>query len=210
MYLSRVELDTSLRNTKRAMVHLEMMHAAIERSSEEGRNLWRIDKLNGKYYLLVLSQELPDLGILQEQFGRPDCPGESKDYTKFVGQIKEGQRWRFRLKANPVHAVKDSREGRGKTIAHVSEKWQREWLMKRAEKNGFSLEEDSFEITDVQWFRFGKNGAAPRSNKQISIKAVTFEGVLTVSNEELFKGALIGGIGREKAYGCGMMTLMRA
>lgn len=38
---------------------------------------------------------------------------------------------------------------------------------------------------------------------------MTFEGVLTITEAELFRKALIDGIGRAKAYGCGLMTLAR-
>ena len=38
--------------------------------------------------------------------------------------------------------------------------------------------------------------------------AGTYEGVLTVTDEELFKAALVQGIGREKAYGLGMLTIV--
>jgi CRISPR system Cascade subunit CasE len=34
-----------------------------------------------------------------------------------------------------------------------------------------------------------------------------FEGVLQISDESLFKAALTNGIGRAKAYGCGLLTL---
>ena len=38
---------------------------------------------------------------------------------------------------------------------------------------------------------------------------VTFEGILEISDEEVFKQTLVDGIGREKAYGCGLLTLAR-
>jgi CRISPR system Cascade subunit CasE len=38
--------------------------------------------------------------------------------------------------------------------------------------------------------------------------SVTFEGTLTVTDAEKFVEALKSGIGREKAYGHGMMTIM--
>ena len=40
--------------------------------------------------------------------------------------------------------------------------------------------------------------------------AVTYEGMLTVTDAELFRQALTQGIGREKAYGMGLLTIMRA
>ena len=37
--------------------------------------------------------------------------------------------------------------------------------------------------------------------------AVTYEGILTVTDEDSFRKALVNGIGREKAYGLGMITV---
>ena len=42
----------------------------------------------------------------------------------------------------------------------------------------------------------------------MSILGATFEGILTVTDPELFCRALTEGIGRGKAYGMGMMTVM--
>ena len=37
---------------------------------------------------------------------------------------------------------------------------------------------------------------------------VTFEGMLKVTDAELFRKTLREGIGKEKAYGCGLMTVL--
>lgn len=42
----------------------------------------------------------------------------------------------------------------------------------------------------------------------MTLQEVTFEGVLTVKDPEIFKETLISGFGRGKAYGMGLMTLM--
>ena len=37
--------------------------------------------------------------------------------------------------------------------------------------------------------------------------SVVFEGVLTVTDADAFRNALVNGIGREKAYGMGLLTI---
>ena len=44
----------------------------------------------------------------------------------------------------------------------------------------------------------------------MKILSVTYEGTLEVTDVERFKKALTEGIGRGKAYGMGMMTIVRA
>lgn len=58
------------------------------------------------------------------------------------------------------------------------------------------------------WFR--TSGADfQKDNRVVTLLSVTFEGLLEVTDEELFKNMLINGIGRGKAYGMGLMTVMR-
>ena len=44
--------------------------------------------------------------------------------------------------------------------------------------------------------------------KTVRLSQAAFEGVLQVKDAELFRHALIQGIGRKKAYGFGMMTVI--
>ena len=68
--------------------------------------------------------------------------------------------------------------------AHCSTKYQKQWLLDRAAKHGFALREEEFTVTRVQWQHFAKHGTRP----------VTL---------------LCQGMGRGKAYGLGLMTVMR-
>lgn len=56
-----------------------------------------------------------------------------------------------------------------------------------------------------KWYIFKKGTT---SNK-VTFLAVTYDGILTVKNAERFKEALCAGIGSGKAYGAGLMTLVR-
>ena len=62
MFLSRIRLNTSLRKTQLAMASPNIFHGAIERAFDvkQVRNLWRIDKLMGQYFLLIVSKEKPN------------------------------------------------------------------------------------------------------------------------------------------------------
>ena len=56
MYLSRIQLDPGRRSTMKALASPTLFHGAIEQSfsGPRSRNLWRIDKLGDKLYLIVL------------------------------------------------------------------------------------------------------------------------------------------------------------
>ncbi len=115
MYLSRIKLNTARRDTQKALASPNLFHGAVESCFDysQNRKLWRIDTLRGCAYLLLVSEELPDLTGLQRQFGYPDEPGESRDYHMLLDRIEKDSVWRFRLAANPIRAHSDSSGQRG-------------------------------------------------------------------------------------------------
>jgi CRISPR system Cascade subunit CasE len=97
-------------------------------------------------------------------------------------------------------------------------KKQKKWLADRAELRGFnvttSLHENrnndasaaySFDVVHREIRKFRK-----REGRVVTISVATFEGVLVVSDAELFVQTLRSGLGRSKAYGCGLLTLVHA
>lgn len=206
MYLSRIKLDTSRTETMRGLASPSVFHGAIESADKERtRKLWRIDTLYGEQILLILSENNIDLLVVAEQFGY-DGSFESKIYDGLMERITNGSRWHFRLKANPTIQKYDEKKGRGKVLAHITTEYQEEWLKKQAEKNGFSLSDEEWLVTGSRWYIFKKN----RNKKdRVKMLAATYEGVLTVTDADLFRNALVKGIGREKAFGMGMLTVTR-
>lgn len=207
MFLSRVSLNLYNRNTMRAFNSPSIFHGAIENcfSGERKRNLWRIDKVQNQYYMLILSETEPEFSMFYSQFQPYSV--EMKSYDKLLERIKLGDKWHFRITANPTRYVVNKENGqrqRGNLLACLGVDCQKKWLMEKSVKNGFVLSNDSFDITQSSWKHFYK-----KESRRVSILSVTYEGILTISNEELFKNALINGIGRGKAYGMGLLTIMR-
>ena len=217
MYLSRVMLDITRRDTMLALQNPAMFHGAVERAFEPraGRSLWRLDTLGERRCLLLLSEEKPQLTALAAQFGTEETP-ETREYAPLLDRILPGSRWQFRLHANPTYSSK-SRDGRGKvhacTLVRKPEKCrpgmpepktQVGWLLHQAEVHGFAVEEDQFNVTGIQWYAFTK-----KTGERVRLLGVTYEGLLTVTDAEKFREALCEGVGRGKAYGMGMLTVMR-
>lgn len=217
MYLSRIELNTRRKDTMVALASPERLHAAVESSfpssaDKKFRNLWRIDQLGDTLYLLVLSDGKPDFTHIVEQFGWPGAEQkwETRNYAPLLDSIGVGQKWQFRLRANPVHSVKQNSNSqdqettkRGKVYAHVTVQQQEQWLLERAAKYGFSLQEGSFCVVQKEVKKFRRQG------NPVTLGIATFEGVLQVEDVTLFLRTLICGIGRAKAYGCGLLTIAR-
>ena len=204
MVLSRVALDITKRATVIALQNPAMFHGAIERSFEprSSRTLWRIDVLHGQHYLLLLSEGVPELNAFAAQFGTDDAV-ETRDYEPLLARIGNGSSWQFRLCANPTYS-KAMPNGRGMVCAHKTPEHQRRWLMEQAAKHGFALTEEEFAVTNSQWYTFGK-----ATGDKVKLLSVTYEGMLTVTDSSAFCEVLKNGIGRGKAYGMGLLTIIR-
>lgn len=209
MYLSRVRINETKRETMRALASPGIIHGMLETCfdyEKRARKLWRLDPLNGGLYLLVLSEDEPDFARLTAQIGFSADKGEIRDYSVLLSRIENGQKWRFRLCANPIKSLKTKEGERGKKLAHVTREQQCQWLIERAEKNGFAIERNDFDVVHTRWYEFQKS----KNDKQtVTIRTAVFEGLLTVTDAELFCTALTQGIGRAKSYGCGLMTVIR-
>lgn len=84
--------------------------------------------------------------------------------------------------------------------AELEQKAGEKWLQERAEKNGFRLL--SVTAQGYQQHHFKK--------RRIKISTLDFDGVLEVINPDVFIAqTLYQGIGRSKAFGCGLMMIRR-
>jgi CRISPR system Cascade subunit CasE len=121
---------------------------------------------------------------------------------EFALAIPNGQRLRFRLRANPIKSIKDSRKGtvekKGKIFTKtvrvplLHEEQQQTWLERKFQKFA-TLETLIVQPEPVTYFRKAKE---ERSGK---IQTVLFDGVMRVTE----------GIGPAKAFGCGLLSVAR-
>ncbi|MFF9818981.1 type I-E CRISPR-associated protein Cas6/Cse3/CasE [Streptomyces sp. NPDC014006] len=192
--------------------------------------------------LYIVSPERPDLTHLVEQAGWPAVahPGEpgwqTRPYSPFLDRLASGDEWAFRLTANPVHQIRRKDDEPTKRTAHITPVHQIGWLLQRQEACGFRVLEkadakrllpsgtthtkqphhgDRYEVTvqDKRPLAFDKSrGTGSGRRAPVTLVTVTFDGRLQVTDPQLLRRALTQGIGKAKAYGCGLLTLapMRA
>ena len=210
MYLSRVVIDSYNRKKIKDLTHLGAYHNWIESSFPEeikenvrSRKLWRIDILQGTKYLLLVSNEKPDLKIL-EKYGVQGS-AQTKIYDRYLDAIQEDKLYRFRVTLNPVKALSQGPGKRGKVVPEITADQQIIFLESRADKNGFELVPDNYQIVERSWEPFRKQG-----QKMIRLSKATYEGMLKVTNKGVFYQTLTEGIGKKKAYGFGLMTVIPA
>ena len=202
MYMTRVVLK---RVPPANIIH-GVLSAAFpgKRSDKTNENLWRVDNFGDNSALLIVSVKTPELSHIVKEIGVGDERNKTLDYVPFLERIECGHVWNFRLCANPVeHKKKDSSDKRGKVYALRSSTEQIEWIKKQCEKYGFNVKGCSIIGDEWKILKPDKNNG----KNTVSIRAVTFEGVLVVTDADIFREALTRGIGRGKAYGCGLLTI---
>ena len=232
MYISRMPINGARRSAMEIIASPNIMHAAVEASyppvadsdtcenaptaTESGRILWRIDPIAGEgrsAWLYVVSPRRPDFTHLCEQVGWPVEGGwETKDYASLLNRLSAGQRWQFRLKANPVRKVLKDKgttsraDVVGTLQGHVTVEQQMGWLLDRAERNGFRVCDGADGAPQLKVSQRNKSSFMHAGTKA-TLSTAVFDGALEVVDEELLRQALCCGIGRAKAFGCGLMTI---
>jgi CRISPR system Cascade subunit CasE len=225
MFFSRVRLNPTRRGTMKFLASPQAMHAVVMGScgpevsgSDTGRVLWRVDQPERHTIeLYVVSPARPDFTGLIEQAGWPTTETwDTTSYDPFLGRIRNGQQWRFRLTANPVRSVSGGQgTGRGKVVPHRTRRFQEEWLLERAKGWGFEIpdasdsEASAVTLVERDQRTFGRRDphANPPRRHSVDITRATYAGVLDVVDEESLRRSLTHGIGRAKAYGCGLLIL---
>lgn len=217
MYLSRVKIDLHNRRKLRELTYLGAYHAWVEDSfpdeiedikENRTRKLWRVEQVNGESYLLILSKNKPDLEKL-EKYGVKSS-AETKSYDKLLSSIEVGMRARFKICLNTVKSIRDDKNElckRGRLVPVGLDELHK-FFLERTEKNGFSVKDNEFDITSRGEKLFMKHEEDKEKNIKINLVSATYEGILTVRDVDKFKYTLVNGVGRKKAYGFGLLTII--
>lgn len=184
---------------------------------------------HGEMILYVSSPVAMDPSLIVETAGYATDQGVAvRDTGPFLDALGPGQRWGFRITVNPTFRDTGQRneQGRKKTLAHVTTAQQTQWLLDRAGANGFSiptcreiggdlpvLEDGAGQRVDGAALAVDCVGRSVerfwRQGARVTIQMATFQGVLEVRDPVRLRACLVGGMGRSKGYGCGLMTLAR-
>jgi CRISPR system Cascade subunit CasE len=238
VYLTRAYLNPRLRGAVTLLSNPRALHAAVLASFPEGdttadgRVLWRLDNDSPhRPVLWIVSPFSPSATVLLEQAGWSDLPQErqwlTKPYEPLLDRLVVGQRYAFRLTANPTRSINDERaaskrgRSRGRRVGHTTVQHQIKWLVDRSSPAGFRVLPSSqtvpgtdelaldLQLTGRDNAMFDKRDKPADKKHQVTITRASYIGGLEVTDVDVFRCTLIRGIGRSRAYGCGLLTLAR-
>jgi CRISPR system Cascade subunit CasE len=202
------------------------------------RVLFRIeDDVRDKDGVVVLVQSLskPDWAALRawNDYLVPG-PDGAKMRPLIIADINAGDRFRFRLRANPTKRVPGDHtmDGNGKMkdgplIGLLTDEAQLAWLIRRSECHGFRLVVQghtgegmpSFAVSQRNESEVRSAGKDKRTlfpqmvtaeGHRATFASARFDGELKVTDPDAFRKAVYSGVGRGKAFGFGLLSVARA
>lgn len=220
MFLHRIHLDPQQREARRDLSDPYQLHSTLcrafsapESKCAEGEFLWRLEPemdTSGYPHVLVQSRSLPDWNEINVKgwIAKADPAIDLKDRLK-INLIRTGQRFRFRLRANPCVCRN------GKRIGLLRLEEQEAWIERKGQQHGFSLPHlVSFDFSeslqkriDVRISQEQMLRGRQHSGNPIRIFSVLYDGILLVTESNKFREALQTGIGHGKAMGLGLLSV---
>ncbi len=220
MYLSRVQIKGNAEYEKEFWDHIGgayKLHSLVwdlfaDDPDRKRDFIYRQDMVHGLPAFYCVSERIPN-----------DRHGvwivETKPYSPV---IKKDTRLEFMLRANPIRTKRDEKNKQhrhdvvmeAKTLLkqkqadlpRESELVQQAgfmWLALKGEANGFSVRDEEVRADGYSQYRFTK----PKGKHSVSLSTIEFNGVLTVTDPDLFVKTLYRGLGPAKAFGCGLMMV---
>lgn len=210
VFLSTLAINVRSREFRRDHANIHDMHRTVMSAfpniteSTPARQahavLWRLDSTNDGFVQYVQSRTEPDWGHLPA--GHLTSPADVRPLRPMLEAVSPGRTLAFRIVANPTWCEAKSR----KRLVHREPEQQVEWLVRKGRQHGFVIPEGEAGpdvVPSAIPTLVGRKNAATK----ITVEAVRFEGRLVVVDREAFTEAVVGGIGRAKAYGCGLISV---
>lgn len=142
--------------------------------------------------ILLLSNRIPDATV-NGDLGRVETKKIPQD---FLG----AKQYRFKTMVNPTYRANISR----KLIPIKNRKAIGTWFCQRAPKSwGFDVCKENLQVERVEVLSF-----KGKKQHQITISRATIQGVLRVTDRARFIQSFSQGIGRGRAFGCGLLQLV--
>lgn len=223
MLLHRIHLDPRCKEVRRDLADYYQLHSTLCRAFSAsdtkcppGEFLWRHEPeldANGLPQILIQSRNLPDWDRIEIPgwLHAADAEIDLKNRLS-LDALTSGQRFRFRLRANPCITRQGKRLGLMQTLD------QENWLERKSNQHGFTLPKlTSFDLTesdkpclDVRITQEQMLRCKQHTGNSIHVFSVLYDGLLTVTEPGKFVQSLGQGIGHAKALGLGMLSIAPA
>lgn len=220
MLLHRIHLNPRCREARRDIADPYQLHASLcrafcppDQKCSPGEVLWRLEPetdMAGQPRILVQSRSVPDWSRIETPGWLAEADAGIDLVEKLaLHEMKAGNRFRFRLRANPC-VTKD-----GKRLGLMKVAEQERWLQRKGVQHGFVLPElTNFDFAELEQARPDVRitqeqmlTGRQHSGNGIRVYSVLYEGRLMVTDPDKFKQAMARGIGHGKVMGLGLLSI---
>jgi len=219
MYFSRIRLKSNILAvdyansvSKNSYKEHQMLWELFPKHPELNRDfIYRYEPENHRPAYYIVSKRKP---IDQENLWHI----QTKNYSPI---LSIGQNFSFIIRVNPVITQKGKRHDivihEKKNIGYkemdkhsrpsqyeIIAKTGARWLKSRAENAGFQIQNTALRID-----RYQPRIIAQKSKARIIYSTMDFSGILEIDDVNKFQKTLMTGMGKAKAFGCGLMLIRR-
>ncbi len=203
LWLARVRMNARNAQVRRDLRGVEDLHRTVmsmfpdiesESPREEMGVLHRLDIVNERPVLLVQTNREPNLSALAEGYGDVAVVSLRTLFEK----LEPGVAVRYRLLVNATKRPKTG-EMAGKRVALGAADTVK-WWGERAPSVGLTLAEEPTTVKDTL------TGGSSQGAK-VTLRPWRLDGVADVADVEKLEAGVRAGIGRGRAYGCGLLSL---
>lgn len=203
MYLSKLQLDIANPSVRQALRDCQDMHRNIMKAFDQSREtvqmLYRLVERIDCILLYVFSSVQPYWDhVIKNGYVLQDM----KDISSLNTLYGNGSVLHFDLLACPSKKVSANGKKNSSRVMLKTAEERDAWLKRQAAKYGF-------EVLQCVQPTVDKQISGKRGDNAVLFTAVEFEGVLRITDAELFWKSYAKGIGPEKAYGTGLLMLSR-
>ncbi|RPK70248.1 CRISPR-associated endoribonuclease Cse3 [Streptomyces sp. ADI97-07] len=214
LWLTRIIPDTRSQDARRDLAGAIGMHRRIMSlfPSNAGPDprarfgiLFRTEDTPAGPHLLIQSNQEPDTKLLPHSYGT----ALSRPLDALIDAIRPGLTIRYRCVASPVRKPGATTRALYNLppVVPLTGAAADEWWLRQADQGGLKpLTHHSHPLDAVRGQRRPDN-APPQ---HIRHARTQFDGTAAIIDTDLLQAAILGGIGRGKAYGCGLLSIAPA
>jgi CRISPR system Cascade subunit CasE len=207
-WLTRIQLNTRHSAVRADLRDAASLHRRLmsllpddlgDRAREAAALLFRLEEIRSNVQILAQSTLRLDLEHLPQGYGE----SADRSLAPLLTALTVNDIVHYRLAANASKRVwkGDEHHHSGQVVALTGEAADM-WWAERASRSGLALLSASSRPQPTI------NGV--RSGSTVRHGLIRFDGTARVENPDILRSALLGGIGRGKSYGCGLLSIAPA
>jgi CRISPR system Cascade subunit CasE len=198
--LTRLQLNPRHPDVRRDLSDIHRLHQRVmsllpedlgASPRAEAVTLWRLEPADNPV-LLVQTERNLDVESLPAGY----ASAQTKDLGPVLAAVRPELRFRYRITVNPVR-----QNGKSGRRSVVPRSLLGDWWTERSRRIGIQDLEPAVVTNEPT-----RHGTTPRGNR-LTVAVARIDGIASTTDPDALRTALCTGVGRARAYGCGLLTI---